>query len=114
MRYYGTACPAPISAERGSTFLVWHQVEFPKTHDIRHLTALVDTVDSGLADLVREASALSAYAIEARYPSDLPQPTFSQARDARAIAVRVRDAVLARLAPVLGSDPAWHKEDADE
>jgi HEPN domain-containing protein len=84
--------------------LVWHQVEFPKTHDIGRLTDLLKTVDSGLADRVREASALTPYAIEARYPSDLSEPTLAEAREALSIATRVRDAVLRQLAPVLGPD----------
>ena len=82
--------------------LVWHQVEFPKTHDIGRLTDLLKTVDAGLADRVREASALTPYAVEARYPSDLPEPTLAEAREALSIATRVRDAVLRQLAPVLG------------
>lgn len=84
--------------------LVWHQVEFPKTHDIGRLTDLLKTVDSGLADRVREASGLTPYAIEARYPSDLPEPTLAEAREALSIATRVRDTVLRQLAPVLGPD----------
>jgi HEPN domain-containing protein len=84
--------------------LVWYQVEFPKTHDIGRLMDLLKTVDSGLADRVREASALTPYAVEARYPSDLPEPTLAEAREALSIATRVRDAVLRQLAPVLGPD----------
>ncbi len=84
--------------------LVWHQVEFPKTHDIGRLIDLLETMDTGLAGGVREASALTPYAIEARYPSDLPGPTLAEGREALAIAARVRDAVLRKLAPVLGSD----------
>jgi HEPN domain-containing protein len=84
--------------------LVWHQVEFPKTHDIGLLADLLKTVDGGLADRVREASALTPYAVEARYPSDLPEPTLAEAREALSIATRVRDVVLRQLAPVLGPD----------
>jgi len=84
--------------------LVWHQVEFPKTHDIGRLTDLLETVDTGFTDRVREASALTPYAVEARYPSDLPEPTLAEAREALSIATRVRDAVLRQLAPVLGPD----------
>ncbi len=84
--------------------LVWHQVEFPKSHDIGRLTDLLETVDTHLADRVREASVLTPYAVEARYPSDLPRPTLAQGREALAIAKRVRDTVLQHLAPVLGSD----------
>jgi HEPN domain-containing protein len=84
--------------------LVWHQVEFPKTHDIGRLTDLLKTVDTGLADRVSEASALSPYAVEARYPSDLPEPTLAEAGEALSIATRVRDTVLRELAPILGPD----------
>ncbi len=45
--------------------LVWHQVEFPKTHDIGRLADLLETVDADLAARVREASALTPYAVEA-------------------------------------------------
>jgi HEPN domain-containing protein len=39
--------------------LVWHQVEFTKTHDIDRLLALVETVDAKLSGSVRGVSALS-------------------------------------------------------
>jgi HEPN domain-containing protein len=94
--------------------LVWHQVEFPKTHDIDRLTDLLETVDAGLAGVVGEASPLTPYAVEARYPRKLPALTLAEAREAVAIAGRVRDAVLAKLAPMLGTDPEWRKKEADE
>ena len=102
---HGAVFHAQQAAEKFlKAVLVWHQVEFSKTHDIGRLMDLLETVDPGLAELVREASTLTPYAIEARYPSDLPQPTLAEAREALAIATRVRDAVLRQLAPVLGSD----------
>jgi HEPN domain-containing protein len=101
----GAAFHAQQAAEKFlKAALVWHQVEFPKTHDISRLTDLLKAADSNLADRVREASALTPYAIEARYPSDLPEPTLAEAREALSIATRVRDAVRRGLAPVLGGD----------
>ena len=44
-----------------------------------------------------EASALSPYGVDARYPGDLPEPTQVEVRQAVAVAERVRDAVFAHL-----------------
>lgn len=102
------ACGAAFHAQQAAekflkAVLVWHQVDFPKTHDIGRLTDLLETVDKQLADRVRGASVLTPYDVEARYPSDLPRPTLAEGREALAIAARVRDTVLQHLAPVLGS-----------
>lgn len=75
------------------TVLVWHQVEFPKTHDLDHLIALVNRADGKLTERVREASALTPYGVDGRYPGDLPEPSPAEAKDAVEIAERVRDEV---------------------
>jgi HEPN domain-containing protein len=77
--------------------LVWHQIEFPKTHDIERLGELLNGVDPSSGELVRSASILSLYAVDARYPGDLPHPTPSEARSALAIAERVCSELLAAL-----------------
>jgi HEPN domain-containing protein len=77
--------------------LVWHQVDFPKTHDIGRIVDLVRSADPRLADLVADADALTRYGVEPRYPSDFPEPTHEQARNAVAIAGRVQQAVLGHL-----------------
>lgn len=79
--------------------LVWHQVEFPKTHDIGRLLDLVQTRDAVLADLTRDAAALTPYGVDVRYPGDMPEPTLDEAGAAVDLAERVRKAVLSRLPP---------------
>ena len=44
-----------------------------------------------------EASSLTDYAIEHRYPADIPEPTVSQAKEAIELAERVVNEVLSRL-----------------
>jgi len=77
--------------------LVWHQVEFPKTHDIGRILNLVRTADAGLADRVHDAASLTPYGAEVRYPGDAPEPTQEEAREAVAVAERVHRAVLQHL-----------------
>ncbi len=77
--------------------LTWHAVEFPKTHVIGELLDLLSTVDADLTDGLSEATVLNPYAVEARYPSDLPEPDLQEARLAQALAQTVRDVALERL-----------------
>ncbi len=72
-------------------FLTWHQVEFPKTHDIKRLLALMSTNDPALAEDLREATRLTPYGVEYRYPGDYPPVTKEAAGEAVSIADRVRD-----------------------
>jgi HEPN domain-containing protein len=74
-------------------FLVFHQVEFPKTHDLDKLLDLAAAVAESLSQSLRDATALSVYGVETRYPTDLPDLTLSQAKTAVNLAARVRDAV---------------------
>lgn len=72
-------------------YLTWEQVEFPKTHDIERLLELVASRDQVLAENLGEAAALTPYAVEYRYPGDYPPVTTEDARQAVAVADRVRD-----------------------
>ncbi len=97
---YGAAFHAQQAAEKYlKAVLVWHQVEFPKTHDIGRLLDLVRTADAQFADLVATAAALTPYGVELRYPADLPEPTLEQARAAVATAERLEQAILQHLPP---------------
>lgn len=53
-------------------FLVRHQIQFPKSHDIALLRQIVARVDSKLAEKMATADALTPYGVEFRYPGDLP------------------------------------------
>ncbi len=76
-------------------FLVRHQLEFPKTHNIGELLDLVGKVAPALATTLRSATALNPYGVEVRYPADLPAMTQEDAAQAVQLASQVREAVLA-------------------
>lgn len=78
-------------------FLTWHQIEFPKTHDIKRLLKLLSECDPDLAQELFDAAALTAYAVEYRYPGEYPPVTPDEAARAVGIADRVRDHIRSRL-----------------
>lgn len=80
--------------------LVWHQVPFPKTHDLEEILDLVETVDAGLAELLRDVIVLTPYGVELRYPGDRPDATPDTAREAVELARKVKVAVSKRLKQV--------------
>ncbi len=53
-------------------FLVQHSVSFPKTHDLHYLLSLCLRVSEEFKEIEDELGALSSYAIETRYPADIP------------------------------------------
>ncbi len=81
--------------------LVWHQTEFPKTHDIHLLVKLLSNLQPGLSVTLAEAAILTPYGVEYRYPGDYPEVTREDAEKAFEIASRVREAVLQTLPNVL-------------
>jgi len=63
------------SAEKSiKGFLVFHDIAFPKTHDIRLLVQLAILVESRFEDYQDIADILTPYAILFRYPNDLMEP----------------------------------------
>ena len=47
---------------------VFYKIEFPKTHSLTTLTALLEQAGVQLPPDVREADPLTSYAVQARYP----------------------------------------------
>ena len=93
-----TAFHAQKAVERYlKAFLTWHQVEFPKTHDIKRLLSLVSERDPSLTQELSDAADLTAYAVEYRYPGEYPPATKAEATSAVAIADRVREHIRNRL-----------------
>ena len=78
-------------------FLTWHQVEFPKTHDIKRLLKLASAHDPSLAAELSDAPDLTAYAVEYRYPGEYPPVTAEDTARAVTVADRVRDRIRKRL-----------------
>jgi len=78
-------------------YLTRHQVEFPRTHNIRQILSLISTVDAALAAELESASVLTPYGVDIRYPQDAPEPDLDEARNAFELARQVRDAILPLL-----------------
>jgi len=75
-------------------FLVRHQLEFPKTHNLGELLDLVAQVAPALATTLGCATALNPYGVDVRYPGDLPHMTDEDAAQAVSLSAQVREAVL--------------------
>lgn len=95
---FQTAFHAQQSAEKYlKAFLVWHQIEFPKTHDIAKLIALAAEVVSDLTEILAEANTLTPFGVDYRYPGDYPELTAGDAEAALVLATLVRDQIRDRL-----------------
>jgi len=69
-------------------FLVKHQVEFPKTHNLMVLINLCSDVDADFHKL-DNADNLTDYAVEIRYPDDWYEPSLDDAKEAIRLAEQV-------------------------
>jgi HEPN domain-containing protein len=78
-------------------YLVFHRRPLLRTHDLVALLAACCEVEPALAELDETCRRLNAFAVEARYPSDIYEPTEPDAREAVAALDRVRRTVLAFL-----------------
>lgn len=94
----GVAFHSQQAAEKYlKAFLVWHQVEFPKTHDIETLLRIAGRVDKKMPEVLRDAATLTPYGVDYRYPGDYPEVTESDAEKALRLADLVREEVRSRL-----------------
>ena len=69
--------------------LVLRGIDFPKTHNIRALLELLDPTSSQLAKEIWQATSLTSYAIETRYPGPIEPVTRNEYRQAVALAEKV-------------------------
>lgn len=83
--------------------LTRHQIEFPKTHVIRHLLILVAQVDPMTAEALDDANWSSPFGAEIRYPGDRAETLPGEEARALQLTQKVRDAVMAVLDPYLSS-----------
>ncbi|OGP90464.1 MAG: hypothetical protein A2156_02910 [Deltaproteobacteria bacterium RBG_16_48_10] len=94
----GAAFHSQQAAEKYlKAFLVWHQIEFQKTHDIETLLKLAGKVDSKIPDVLKDAVILTPYGVDYRYPGEYPQVGRSDAEKAFLLADRVRTEIRNRL-----------------
>jgi HEPN domain-containing protein len=78
-------------------FLVWHQMEFPKTHDIARLLELIESLDKPLAAALADASSLTPYGVDYRYPGDSADVSAAEAERCLKLASDVREKVLDQI-----------------
>jgi len=94
----GAAFHSQQAAEKYlKAFLVWHQIEFPKTHDIEALLKLAGRTDDKIPEILGEAAMLTPYGVDYRYPGEYPEVSRSDAERAFRLADRVRAEVRSRL-----------------
>jgi HEPN domain-containing protein len=94
----GAAFHSQQAAEKYlKAFLVWHQVEFTKTHDIQVLLRLAGKVDDKIPEILEESVALTPYGVDYRYPGDYPQITRADAEKALRLMDQVRKEIRNRL-----------------
>lgn len=89
---------AQQAAEKAlKALLAWHDIPFPKTHDIERLGRIcVQTVPS-LQSAVDRAVPLTEYAWKFRYPGEVEQPTRDEVEEALTAARAVYRRVLEEL-----------------
>lgn len=96
---YDTICfHAQQCAEKYlKAFLVFHGIEFGKTHDLEELTGLASEIDESFLELKDESRWLTDYAVEVRYPMLMEEPKEEEARSAIRIAIKIKELVLNKL-----------------
>jgi len=77
--------------------LVWHQIEFPKTHDVEALLKLAESAHTEIPRVLADAAELTPYGVEYRYPGDYPETTLDDAKHAIDLVLLVRSEILSRL-----------------
>ncbi len=78
-------------------FLVWHDVPFRKTHDLKELGDACIKIQSTLKETIARAVPLTEYAWKFRYPGEPAELTKREARTALATARALYSAVVSRL-----------------
>lgn len=81
--------------------LVRHQIEFPKSHDLARLRALISQVDIKLAEEIALTDWLTTFGVETRYPSEVPELERETAERAIACAKEAGEMILRSLADYL-------------
>ena len=96
--YFPSAFHSQQAAEKFlKAYLVRHQIEFRKTHDLDELLNLCDSVDPSLRREIGSCVWLSPYGVEFRYPGEYPVVDQNTAREAYNESERVREAVMTSL-----------------
>ena len=93
-------------------WLLWHEVAFPRTHNIEMLLAACEKIDQEFVDL-RPAEGLTAYAVEVRYGDEPVSVDMDETRQAHELATFAEEFILAKFAS-LGIDPREPEQTSQE
>jgi HEPN domain-containing protein len=83
-------------------YLVRHQIEFRKTHDLGQLLELASQAEPALREELTSCEWLTPFGVEFRYPGEYPEVDQTTAQRALTEAKRVRQVVMEHLEPYLG------------
>lgn len=78
-------------------FLAFHEKHVRKTHDLGSLVTECQQLESELSNITEDASCLSQFAVETRYPGDMPEFSRQDAQQAIEAASRIRDIILPKM-----------------
>ncbi|HDH97173.1 MAG TPA: HEPN domain-containing protein [Proteobacteria bacterium] len=103
--YYPCAFHCQQAAEKFlKAYLVRHQIEFRKTHDLGELLRLVGSVDTVLASALASCEWLTPYGVEFRYPGECPEVDRRTAEKAFREAEAVKRRIMEKLEDYLSSE----------
>ena len=85
-------------------YLVRHQIEFRKTHDLGRILELADQIEAGLRDDLASCEWLTPFGVEFRYPGQHEKVDQSKAQSALSEARRVRQVVVKHLGSYLNGE----------
>jgi HEPN domain-containing protein len=85
-------------------YLVRHQIEFPKTHNLGQLLTLASQAESILQEELSSCEWLTPFGVEFRYPGEYPEVDQVTAQRAVSEARRARQVILGQLKAYLSPD----------
>jgi len=77
-------------------YLIYLDIDFPYTHEIGDLVALLIPHDPEIGHFTETADALTDYAVDIRYPDDSAAPTIEEARTAFQTCTQLRQLIRSR------------------
>jgi len=83
-------------------FLINHEIDFKKNHDLVYLVELCSEIDKDFQELTDLAKKLTFYAVEIRYPDDFYMPTLQETKESIAFVKQVKKFIEKRLILALG------------
>ncbi len=88
-------------------FLTMHDVDFPKTHDVRFLVQMAANINTEIHGYEESAALLTPYATEFRYPGEIMEPSKEELDEAITKAEEILSFIITLL-------PSKLKEELDD